>query len=287
MLSLHFEGWFQCRLPTNPDPTDEPRGVSGSTWALAGEPDFDRVIRLSDPVALRSHAPPVGVRIVGVRIDGMPMPDHALNGATVDLLDSPVFEERNGIIAAIGEAPIDPFKLRIAGREVAIVREDLWDQRRPTLRAHEVPAEQLRRRQPPQTGRGMFEMSSPEVADATGIADFPGHFRARRARLIHDLETARDPLEILALRTRVRMIDRARWLEHFRLGFRIDYQFEINGPAEFTGELDRLGGTILWSHYWLPRWPIRFWMGCFDSDTLCAYMRGTLDIPFRSESAGG
>ena len=33
-LYLHFEGYFQCRLATDPDPTREPRGVSGYTYAL-------------------------------------------------------------------------------------------------------------------------------------------------------------------------------------------------------------------------------------------------------------
>ena len=45
MIEIHFEGWFECRLATDPDPTDEPRGVSGWTYALAGEPDLDRIIR--------------------------------------------------------------------------------------------------------------------------------------------------------------------------------------------------------------------------------------------------
>ena len=31
-------GWFQCRLATDPDPYDEPRGVSGYVHAYLGEP---------------------------------------------------------------------------------------------------------------------------------------------------------------------------------------------------------------------------------------------------------
>src|SRR5688500_5259039 len=37
---LTFRGWFQARLPTDPDPFDEPRGISGYAWALPGEPDL-------------------------------------------------------------------------------------------------------------------------------------------------------------------------------------------------------------------------------------------------------
>ena len=74
MLEVRFEGCFQCRLATNPDPTDELRGVSGYTFALAGEPDLDRVIRFQDPAAPRSHGPRVGVSVVAVAIDGRGRP---------------------------------------------------------------------------------------------------------------------------------------------------------------------------------------------------------------------
>ena len=43
-IILHFSGWAQGRIPTDPDPSFEPRGVSGYTFALPGEPDLDRVI---------------------------------------------------------------------------------------------------------------------------------------------------------------------------------------------------------------------------------------------------
>src|SRR5690606_16465196 len=51
VLRIDFEGWFQVRLATDPDPSDEPRGVSGTTFALAGEPDFDRIVRFWEPIA--------------------------------------------------------------------------------------------------------------------------------------------------------------------------------------------------------------------------------------------
>jgi hypothetical protein len=44
MLRLEFEGFFQLRMATDPDPTDEWRGVSGYTFPLAGEPDLDRTV---------------------------------------------------------------------------------------------------------------------------------------------------------------------------------------------------------------------------------------------------
>ncbi len=57
MLSITFAGWAQCRLPTDPDPYDEPRGVSGYMYAYAGEPDLDRLIRFQDP-PFRAHPYP-------------------------------------------------------------------------------------------------------------------------------------------------------------------------------------------------------------------------------------
>ncbi len=41
-LVVRFRGWCTIRLPTDPDPSDEPRGASGYTFAFSGEPDLDR-----------------------------------------------------------------------------------------------------------------------------------------------------------------------------------------------------------------------------------------------------
>lgn len=45
-LTAYFEGYFMCRIATDPDPTDEKRGLSGYTMALVGEDVLDQVIRL-------------------------------------------------------------------------------------------------------------------------------------------------------------------------------------------------------------------------------------------------
>jgi hypothetical protein len=97
MLRLRFGGWFQCRLATDPDPADEPRGVSGSIKALPGEPDLDRIIRLQPPVFRRSHTRQVGVEVREVRLDGELLRHHPLAGAAVDLLGDPVFKGENGV----------------------------------------------------------------------------------------------------------------------------------------------------------------------------------------------
>ena len=53
MLILNFEGYFQMRMATDPDPPDEPRGLSGYTFALAGEPDLDNLLHLQPDEADR------------------------------------------------------------------------------------------------------------------------------------------------------------------------------------------------------------------------------------------
>ena len=45
-LKIHFEGYWQCRQATDPDPTDDPRGVSGYTYAFGDESNLDLIIRL-------------------------------------------------------------------------------------------------------------------------------------------------------------------------------------------------------------------------------------------------
>ena len=90
---LKFTGWFQCRLATDPDPTDEPRGVSGYVRAVAGEPDLDRILRLQPPVVQRSYCPQVGVRVSAVFGDSRYLTtEHPLIGTLVEFLDDPKFE---------------------------------------------------------------------------------------------------------------------------------------------------------------------------------------------------
>ena len=36
-LDISFEGFWQCRLATDPDPSDEQKGISGFTYSIAGE----------------------------------------------------------------------------------------------------------------------------------------------------------------------------------------------------------------------------------------------------------
>ena len=125
MLRLAFSGWCQIRLSMDPDPFDEPAGVSGWTIALASEPPLDRIIRFRRAVAQRSHAAVPGVRVTTVFFGDEKVPGHPLSGAHVDLLDQPVFEGRNGLVADAGREPIEPFVVRIeADGGLALQRKD-------------------------------------------------------------------------------------------------------------------------------------------------------------------
>ena len=65
-----FEGYFMCRLATDPDPNNEPRGRSGYTMALTTEDPLDQVIRLQpDDYVRRNLRRPAEIgRDVGVTV---------------------------------------------------------------------------------------------------------------------------------------------------------------------------------------------------------------------------
>jgi hypothetical protein len=126
-MAIAFQGWWQMRMALDPDPNDEPRGVSGPTVALPDEPDFDGVIRFQNPVAPRwPRCATDGVTVASVSIDDPTvlggqrvLPNHPLVGSTVDLLDAPTFAER-GFVILYQKMPIEPFHLCIDGGDIRI-----------------------------------------------------------------------------------------------------------------------------------------------------------------------
>lgn len=279
MLVIHFEGWFQCRLATNPDPTDEPRGVSGYTLALPGEPDLDRIIRLRHPVAPRSHTPDVGVRVRAVTADGRTAGNHPLLGATFDLLDEPKFESRNLLVSEdrAGIGIINPFHLQIEGGGVTIRRKDVLYPSDPDCKLYRVPLAVLRRRSPVVLD-GMTR-DPIRVADATGILDPVAYRLRRKEHLEADLAHTTDPTEKAALRKRIRELsvtDPAN-LRVLALSLTESWKFGVNGPARVDDPEGRLAPA---PDIGKP-WPVAFWMGGWDADALCGYLRGMLTIPCR------
>jgi hypothetical protein len=250
--------------------------VSGWTFAVAGEEDLDRIIRLQEPVSPRSHGPEVGVMVRIVTVDDRHIPDHPLVGSQVELLDGPKFEGRNGIVAEDAAESVEPFHLRITGGGVTLRRKDILDPQDPERKIHEVDPSVLKRRQPVEGEAA----ERAEIADATGIMDYVGYRRERKEKLEDDLDGADDPVSQAALRKRIADLNESLEKRDIRvgiLGASLIYRFAIRGPAEVVGDRDVLGGVV----GTLPPWPIEFWAGGWDADTLCGYMRGRLQVPFR------
>jgi hypothetical protein len=280
MMTVAFEGWWQCRFATDPDPTDDPRGVSGPTFIVAGEPPFDRVVRFQHPVAPRyPREHDVGVTVREVRIAGAAVPGHALVGAAVDLLGEPEFMQRNLIyVTEPFVVIIDPFDLSIEGSGIVLRRAALWDVTRPEATYDDVFLEPAI--VTPRANR--IEIQSATVAEATGVMDYDG-VRAQRLRdLEQQLDRTTDPTARSALAKRITAIRNDAVLEGAHLaatqfmGMRASYAFPLNGAPLVEDAAGRLGGVVGTSQLWR----VAFWLGGYDVDSLCGYARGELEVPF-------
>lgn len=324
LLTVDFGGYFMCRLATDPDPTDEVRGMSGYTMALSTEDPFDRVIRLQvdEAFAARNLRPPahemgitIGVRVTAVAFDGRPMGDHPLVGARVRLLgrdepaDGPTFESRNNITGSDDNFSfvIDPFHLRIDSpcETIAIEARDHIDPAHPDRPIWDVFDPSLYGRRLPKPA----ESNSPVVGQATGIFDLYGYFYDRRRYLQHRIKLDEQTLieleqklasgvdgpgraeleaEWVLLETRIQQFrSRIYQLEFWgdrvigKLGNKVDWAFDINGPQIVTDGAGRLGGTVDTSQ----PWPVHFWFGGWDGDLLIGYLGGSLGLPFHPSGA--
>lgn len=264
MITLAFDGWAECRLATDPDPSDEPRGVSGWTFAVAGEPDLDRVIRLRPEHAVgRKPGPTIGVLVREVIVDGVAVEAHPLAGATIDFLDDPVFEGRNGIAAEDALEPIFPFHLAIAGADgVALRREHR------SLASSELVLE------PP---LGLVDVPDELTAVLGGLSP-PAYRAARRSELAALLEQTTDDVAGAALRKRIADIDEnvGGGIAFGVLAFALRYRIVMQGPH---GEVDDPGHALAGTITFAP-WIADFWFGAFDADSLCTFLRGRIELPF-------
>lgn len=259
MMQLSFSGWFQCRLATDPDPTDEPRGVSGSTFALPGEPDLDRIIR-TQPAGTtpRVPGPDIGVTVKTVTVDETKSPQHALVGAPVLLLSNPVFEGRNGFASEDTEEPIFPFHIRIEADGIRLEREfrDL------------------------DTGQWRFEKSvgvegNVPAMGRAGIADPAAYMAARATDLQTLLTQTTDPHAKLQLEERLRHLAEDGF-GPVPLFVGLRYRYRLEGPWFKVRDTNgSLGGTIDGSP-----WLLNAWVGCWDGEALCGFMEGDLTLPF-------
>ncbi len=228
-LTAHFEGYFMFRMATDPDPTNETRGLSGYTMALATEDDLDQKIRLqfteeflnknlrepADDMGLREKLEK-GVQVRRVTFDGKPWPPkddkqypdpHPLIGAEVSLLDEKgkssggsTFESRNNITGSDDTMAfvIDPFHLQIKNEKdnISIKAEDYLN---PANREQKI----WQILEPEIYGRRLtssFEMNSQEVKKAINVFDYYGYFYDRRRFLERNIqefqEFAKDPKKL-------------------------------------------------------------------------------------------
>lgn len=263
MLEIHFEGRFQCRLATDPDAYNHPRGQDGWTFALPGEPDLDRIIRFDGPDAPRSRTPGIGVRVTDFRREGVSEAASPLMGMNVELADAPVFEGRNGQIATSAKEPIVPFTIRLAGGGWMIGGHD------PINLA--LAAERIRR------APKNFDAPSAEVAEATGVSDPLAYRSERRVALAGDLALEADGTRREALARRIAQLGDDPQNPDIRsesLTFQVSYDFGLRGPNQWSDPGGVLGAPPPPS----AGWRAIFWMGGWDADALCGFIRGSLRI---------
>jgi hypothetical protein len=280
MLTIYYQGWFQYRAALDPDPTDEPHGISGPTVVVAGEPNFDTFIRLQHPVAPRyPHEQDYGVWVKGVEVDGVTQADHPLLGAPVDLLGDPTYLER-GYIITYQRVPVAPFDLLISNNGITLRRAALWDVTRPQMTTFEMfkyHPELLPPRQ------GAITPQSVQVAEATGIMNYREYRRQRKEELIKLRDQSTDPTQRLAYSKRIddlakddlHMTGITLAAQQF-LGLCATYDYPLNGDPTVHDPDGKLKGVIGTSMVW----PISFWMGGYDVDSLFGYMSGSLSLPF-------
>jgi len=305
LLELQFEGFFMCRIATDPDPTNEQLGVSGYTMALVRESPLDQVIRLQaddDFVEKNLRAPAeqmgirIGVDVTGVQYDGKPYEPGiaALRDAKVSLegknppFDGPIFDSRNNIVGSDDNMMfvVNPFELAIRGKGVTIRAVDYLNPADPTQKIWQIEDPNTYVRRLP----SQFTSSSTEVMSILRVFDQATYFNDRLRYLRQskaELEAKRKPgktdaaleTKIQELESRIYQIDF--WGSRFytKMAFQLTYNFRVNGPQAVQDKKNALCGTADTTH----PWPLTFWFGGWDGDLLVGYMQGTLGIPFLAD----
>lgn len=262
MVEIDFEGFFQCRLATDSDRYDEKRGRDGWTFAFGAEPDLDRIIRFHNPVALRSHSPVVGVFVT--RVNGSPV-DHPLIGAKVYLSEQAVFEGRNNVVASAGFEPIHPMKLGITQAPFILERQSDYNPLSP------VQSASFR-------GRGVEALPDPLVrgVSLTSPVDAINFRKTRANQISSDLAGNVTAAERVILQHRLaRLKSQNDGAVIQTLISAVSYGHELRNAATIVDPANWIGGQV----DTVRPWSVRYWMGCWDADTLTGYVRGFLELP--------
>jgi hypothetical protein len=302
LLELQFEGFFMCRLATDPDPTNEELGVSGYTMALVQEDPLDQVIRLQadDDFARKNLRAParemgirIGVEVKNVLYDGEPYAPgiKVLRGASVALegknppFDGPIFDSRNNIVGSDDNMMfvVNPFDLVIRGKGLKIRAVDHLNPTDPAQKIWQIEDPGIYVRRLPT----VFSSSSQQVMSILRVFDQYTYFsdrlrflRQRKAELEEQRTSGKDvqglDTQIQELESRIYQIDF--WGDRFfsKMAFQLTYDFRVNGRQLLEDKKNALRGTADTTH----PWPVTFWFGGWDGDLLVGYMQGSLGIPF-------
>ena len=286
-LDIGFQGYFTSRIATDPDPSNEDRGMSGYTMALPKEDRLDQVIRLQADADYwtRNMRKPldempytIGVQVASVQLAGRAFaPGAPLLGSRVYLdgrdepLTGAIFESRNNTTGSDDTMAfvIDPFKLRIDGPAATITATDYIDPADPARPLWSIADPKI-------FGRRLtccVALDDQEVAEAIGV--FDAYFRDRRRFLEKQIAAGGDPAELETYRTRLFQLET--WGDRIisKINTRCDWLFDINGPQNVDAR-QPLGGQLVTNQ----PWRVSFWFGGWDGDLLVGYMRGVLRIPF-------
>ncbi|ETX08493.1 MAG: hypothetical protein ETSY2_05090 [Candidatus Entotheonella gemina] len=307
-LDVGFEGYFACRLATDPDPTNEERGMSGFTMALPSEDPLDQGLRLQvDDDYHKNLRPPlkdkgmgieIGVNVTSVTHKGKPWHQPGgLIGAKVSLkghddpeagLSLPIFESRNNIVGSDDTRAfvINPFDLEIRNDTHCLTAYDDINPNSEHKRLWEIFNPNVYKRRLTYC----WNLNDPQVSQAINVYDPYAYFRSRRlflqqciaeneARINSSgagVDAERLQEENQGYKTRIYQLEF--WGERFikTLLIRAEWQFAINGAKTYGFDL---GVTIDEK----GDWPITFWFGGWDSDLLIGYMRGTLSLPYEKQ----
>lgn len=112
-ITIEFEGCFQCRLSTDPAPSNAGNPTSGWTRTF-GETNFDRIIRFSSPVAIRTllYRPWADVIVTNVVAPSIPNPNSdPIIGQSVNLGASTYYN--GGPTVPPGFEPLANFMIKI------------------------------------------------------------------------------------------------------------------------------------------------------------------------------
>lgn len=299
-LTAYFEGYFMCRIATDPDPTNETRGMSGYTMALSIECDLDQVIRLQVndeqflEKNLRHPAQEIGldkklkegVQVRSVTFDGKPWHNEGvLKGAKVSLLDrdlpfkGPTFESRNNITGSDDTMSfvIDPFHLQISkddrDRKIVIEAKDELNPAQPGQKIWEILDPNIYGRRLTSS----VEENSKEVAQAINVFDLYGYFYDRRRFLRSEIDRLEkekpEDYKTKIEQFKSRLYQLEFWGDRIvsKLGTKVSWSFEINGPKslnENEQQKGKLRSLLKGDIDTGQPWPVQFWFGGWDGDLL-------------------